>query len=59
MTEQDYCEEHFDAIELHFIELPKFLATKYDKKRKNNSKPKEWKLVEKTKVIPKEKGKKR
>ena len=34
MTEQDYLEEHFDEIELHFIELPKFLATKYNKKRK-------------------------
>ena len=34
MTEQNNKEEHFEEMELHFIEMPKFLSTKYDKKRK-------------------------
>ena len=34
MTEQSNKEEHFEEMELHFIEMPKFLSTKYDKKRK-------------------------
>ena len=34
MTEQINLEEHFDELELHFIEMPKFLNTKFDKKRK-------------------------
>lgn len=34
MTEQQNKEIHFDEMELHFIELPKFLQTKYDKTRK-------------------------
>ena len=34
MTEKQNVKEKFDEIELHFIELPKFLASKFDKKRK-------------------------
>lgn len=34
MTERQNVKMSFDEIELHFIELPKFLASKYDKKRK-------------------------
>ena len=34
MTEQNNLKEHFDEIELHYIEMPKFLASKYNKKRK-------------------------
>ena len=34
MTEQKYKEKTLDEIELHYIELPKFLKTKIDKQRK-------------------------
>ena len=34
MTEQNNKEESLEEMELHFIEMPKFLSTKYDKKRK-------------------------
>lgn len=34
MTERDNKEEVLDEMELHFIEMPKFLVTKYNKKSK-------------------------
>lgn len=34
VTEQQDLNEKFEEIELHFIEMPKFLASKYNKKRK-------------------------
>ena len=34
MTEKQNTSKTFDELELHFIELPKFLASKYDKKKK-------------------------
>lgn len=34
MTEKNNQMEHFDEMELHYIEMPKFLESKFDKKRK-------------------------
>lgn len=34
MTEQKYREERFEEMEIHFIEIPKFLESPIDKKRK-------------------------
>jgi len=34
MTEQKHKEKTLDELELHYIELPKFLKTKFDKQRK-------------------------
>lgn len=33
MTEQNNLNEHFEELELHYIELPKFIDSKYDKER--------------------------
>lgn len=34
MTEQKYLKDHFEEMELHFVEIPKFLDSEIDKTRK-------------------------